>query len=304
MLQLLRFLIFYPINSICKFFLEVFVFDRQIRSILKGKLAKLYIKKYTDKITKKYLDNVSNGTYETIVWQYWNTGIESAPEIVKRCTDSVRKYTHKYKYVLLDNNNLKDYIEIPDFILEKRQKGIINEANFSDYIRTCLLEKYGGIWIDSTVFLTEDIPAFIMESKLFVFQNDLKIDLSGLNMASYFMVAKPNNELIRKLKSFLELYWRENLFAWNYFFYLHAFTLFTLNDQSVKNMFSKIPFISFIPVQIFQGELLNPYSIERWEQIKKISFAHKLSYKTNVYNKHNLNIEGTFLEKLLNGDLK
>ena len=304
MLQLLRFLIFYPINCICKVFLEVFVFDRQIRSILKGKLAKVYIKKYSDKITKKTFANVSNCVYEPIIWQYWNTGIDSAPEIVKRCSDSVRKYTHKYKYVLLDYNNLKNYIEIPDFILEKRKKNIIKEANFSDYIRTCLLEKYGGVWIDSTVLLTEELPDFILESELFVFQNDLKIDLAGLNMASYFIAAKPNNEMIRKLKSFLELYWRENIFVWNYFFYLHAFTLFTLNDKSVKNIFSQIPFISFIPVQIFQNELLNPYSKKRWEQIKKISFAHKLSYKTYVYNKHNLNPKGTFLEKLLKGDLK
>ena len=75
-------------------------------------------------------------------------------------------------------------------------------------------------------------------------------------------------------------------------------------NKEIRNAFSKIPFFSFIPVQMFQKELLKPYNTERFEQIKRISFAHKLSYKTHVLSKHApMVIKDTFYEKLVEGEL-
>ena len=46
------------------------------------------------------------------------------------------------------------------------------------------------------------------------------------------------------------------------------------------------------------------YDEKRWEQIKKVSSVHKLSYKTHVLcKKGEMQIEGTYYEKLINGEL-
>ena len=55
--------------------------------------------------------------------------------------------------ILLDENNLKEYVQIDEMVYQKKNKGIIGMALFSDIIRLSLLSAYGGIWCDATLFL-------------------------------------------------------------------------------------------------------------------------------------------------------
>lgn len=297
-------MIFFPLNCLCKALLEVCVFNRQIRRVLKGNLAKIYLKRYLKKAMKlHYEPQELEANSETIIWQYWEQGLENAPEIVKICVDSVEKYKNGHKHLILSRENIKDYVDIPDYIWELNDKKVIKSAHMSDIIRTYLLAKYGGVWIDATVLLSKDLPNYVTDSELFVFQNELKIDLDGLNMASYFMAAKPHNEIIVRTQHLLNEYWKENCFLNNYFMFLHAFTMVSQANENLRKMYKNIPFFSFIPVQRFSEELLNQYSEARWEQLKSISPFYKLSYKSNVLNKNNKDIKGTFMEKLLNREL-
>ncbi|MCX4275931.1 MAG: glycosyltransferase [Candidatus Gastranaerophilales bacterium] len=308
MFAYLRTFAFSFLNSLCKIFLEVFIFDRQIRRILKGKLAKSYLKKYVKKAYKAKLPVFTNAAgeaqNETTIWQYWEQGVENMPDIAKACVNSVEKHKNGCKHIILDKESVKEYVKIPDIIWKLNKKGVIKSAHLSDVVRTYLLCEYGGVWIDATVLLTDDLPEFITSAELFVFQNDLRIDLDGLNMASYFIAAKPHNEILERTRLILENYWAENRFLNNYFMFLHAFTMVTQFDSNSKEKYGKIPFFSFIPVQMFQKELLKPYNTERFEQIKRISFAHKLSYKTHVLSKHApMVIKDTFYEKLVEGEI-
>lgn len=300
-----RTIVFSSINSICKIFLEIFIFDKQIRRILKGKLVKIYLKKYVKDALKINIEkNEKKHNDKIIIWQYWEQGMENAPDIVKACVRSVEKYKNGHEHIILDRNSIKKYTDIPEYIWDLNKKGIIKSAHMSDIIRTNLLIKHGGVWIDATVLLTDDLANYITDADLFVFQNDLKIDLDGLNMASYFIASKPHNKVLERTQGLLNKYWKENRFLNNYFMFLHAFTLVSQANKEMKEEFLKIPFFSFIPVQMFQEEVLNKFDENRWEQIKKISSVHKLSYKTNVLSKNKkMKIEGTFYEKLINGEL-
>lgn len=299
----IRSIFFKTINSIFKVFIELFIFDKQIRRIIKGKSAKLYLKKYVKKACKITLKPTEEKEKPRIIWQFWEQGWENAPEIIKTCSASVEKHKNNCEHIYLDMNNLKEYVDIPDYIYDLKEKGIIKSAHFSDIIRTYLLCKHGGTWVDATVLFTDELPEYIIKADLFVFQNSLKEDLDGLNMASYFMSAKPNNFIMLCCKTLFELYWKENLFLNNYFMFLHAFTMITQATKENKEAFLKVPFYSFLPVQRFQSELVDKYCPERFEQIKKMSFAHKLSFKSRVLNKKNKDIENTFLEKVINGEL-
>ncbi len=294
---------FKTINAIVKIFLEIFVFDKQIRRILKGKSAKLYLKKYVKKACKITPKEPQDKEKPRIIWQFWEQGWDNAPQIIKSCTESVEKHKNNCEHIYLDMNNLKDYIEIPDYIYKLKEKGIIKSAHFSDIIRTYLLCKHGGTWVDATVFFTDDLPEFIIKSDLFVFQNELRLDLDGLNMASYFMSAKPNNFIMLCCKTLFEIYWMENLFLNNYFMFLHGFTMITQQTKENKDAFLRIPFVDFVPVQRFQSEIIEQYDKEKFELVKKRSFAHKLSFKQKVLNKKNKELDKTFLEKLLDGEL-
>ena len=367
--MLIKSLFWQLINSIVKICLEIFVFDRKIRRILKGNWAKFYLRKYVKKgvsfsphpnpllkgegitnVVQNTLNNnldcheeqsssrnddgldddtplsltlslgegmtkslpksallkgegmtenvqTQNREITNVIWQYWESKDGSVPPLVQACLNSVDKFKGDRKRILLNPDNVKDYVDIPEIFWRMREKGLIKTAFFSDILRACLLIQHGGIWMDATVLLTEELPKYITDADLFVFQNDLKIDLDGLNMASYFIVAKPNNQiLVQTLKS-LEYYWKENRFLINYFTFLHAFTMVT---QKNKELFAKVPFFSFLPVQQMQGELLNKFDESRWEQLKKISGVHKLTHKQSVLTKKKeIQIEGTFFEHIL-----
>ena len=291
--MLIKSLFWQIINSIVKICLEIFVFDRKIRRILKGNWEKFYLRKYVAKGCKDFNKTLSlalsqgEGMTKTvqslqeisphpnpppikggneacdvqkdepqIIWQYWESKDGSVPPLVQACLNSVDKFKGNRKRIILNPDNLKDYVNIPEIFWQMREQGLIKTAFFSDILRTCLLIQHGGIWMDATVLLTEELPQYITDADLFVFQNDLKIDLDGLNMASYFIVAKQNNPILVQTLKAMEAYWKENRFLVNYFTFLHAFTMITLRN---KEIFAKVPFFSFLPVQQMQGELLNTF---------------------------------------------
>ncbi|MDR2784250.1 MAG: capsular polysaccharide synthesis protein [Treponema sp.] len=111
------------------------------------------------------------------VWTYWWQGEQHMPELVKACYNQLNKNANGHKIVVITRQNYKDYISLPEYILEKVEKKIITVTHLSDIVRACLLYAYGGLWIDSTVFTTKALPEFTHETELY--------SLRRLNDANY-----------------------------------------------------------------------------------------------------------------------
>lgn len=296
--MLIKSLFWQIINSIIKICLEIFVFDRKIRRILKGNWAKFYLRKYVVKGCKDFNKTLSlkgRGDMPTI-WQYWESKDGIVPPLVQACLNSVDKFKGNRKRIILTYDKLKDYIDLPQNIYELKENGKMNLAHFVDIVRTALLIKYGGVWIDSTVLLTEELPDFV-ESDLFFFQNDEKVDLDGLCGTNYFIAAQPDNIILKQTLASMLAYWKENRFLVNYFTHMHIITMVARRN---KDEWAKIPFFSFYPVQRLQTELLNPFDEKRWAQLKRTTPIHKLTHKRKVLSKKKeIKIEGTFFEHIL-----
>lgn len=97
--------------------------DYEVRKVLWQEHASSKIKPYL-----KYKDTDVEGLsfpendVENPIWIYWNKGIEQAPIIVQKCYESVCKHSNQ-KIILLNDQNLADYIRLPDYI-EKKKDGI------------------------------------------------------------------------------------------------------------------------------------------------------------------------------------
>ena len=90
-----------------------------------------------------------------IVWWCWLQGLDNAPDIVKACLRSLQRHLPKdYEIRIIDEHNWKEWVTLPQYIVEKRSAGRIPAALFSDLLRLELLIKYGGTWIDATVLCT------------------------------------------------------------------------------------------------------------------------------------------------------
>ena len=84
------------------------------------------------------------------VWFCWLQGIDSAPKLVQDCYNSIRYWLKDKEIIVITKENYKQYVEFPDYIIEKWEKGIISNTHFSDLLRLELLIRHGGLWLDAT----------------------------------------------------------------------------------------------------------------------------------------------------------
>ena len=106
-----------------------------------------YLLKYKNILEKEPNDFEISNDNQNYIWQYWHQGKDNAPRIVKTCLKSVEKYSENQTIKVLDKNDLYNYVELPSYIIEKFEKGIIPYTQYSDIVRCALLVKYGGNWI-------------------------------------------------------------------------------------------------------------------------------------------------------------
>ena len=134
----------------------------------KGTLKRVMNVYGQQEVVKKYIDNTDNLLKKNSpigdtsnIWVCWWQGEENMPEVVKVCYRSIKKLSGKHPVVLITEDNLKDYVQLPQFIMDKYAAGIISRTHFSDILRFYLLKEYGGIWMDITNFLTAEIDSFV-----------------------------------------------------------------------------------------------------------------------------------------------
>ena len=162
---------------------------------IQKKLKKKYGKLQSDfKLEKREGDSI----LQQMIWIFWWQGMDNAPLVVQKCYDSVKRNFPDWKITVLTADNYQDYVSFPNYIEEKRNKGIISLTHFSDLMRLELLIKYGGLWLDATVFCTgHNIPRSILKSDIFVFQTQKPgADGHATLMSSWLIYAKANNHLL------------------------------------------------------------------------------------------------------------
>ena len=230
-------------------------------------------------------------------WIYWHQGFENAPEIVKACRRSVEKNLKGYKIILLDKSNLFDHIELPDFIMQKFEKGIIPLTQFSDILRTYLLYAYGGLWLDSTIFLTSDIPQEIKNADYFMFKTTVAIKYY-LPCQSWFIAAKEaKNPFIYKMLNCQLKFWHTSNKLKDYFYYFVIIKILIEDDKAFAKSWDSIPYFCDSEPHYLQRQLAKPFDQNVFNHIKSRTFCHKLTYKVpeNIRK-----AKGTFYEHLIN----
>lgn len=247
---------------------------------------------------KEYQKNVQNDMerkQSNKVWICWLQGIENAPEMVKICYQSLEKNLHDKEIVLLTEENYRNYVTFPDYIQRKIDQGIISKTHMSDLLRLELLIKYGGTWIDATVYCSGDnYPDYVFESDLFVFQ-DLKPGLDGhaTSISSWFMSACTSNPILCLTRAMLYDYWKKKNCMVDYFL-LHDF--FQLAIEAYPEEWKRVvPFSNSIP-HILLLRMFDEYDEKIWCAVKKMTCFHKMTYK---YSKEQENIKGTYWRKIL-----
>lgn len=250
-----------------------------IRLSTQLKIQKRLRKKYVSKLEKFPYKEVKNKKHikNKTVWICWLQGIENAPDLVKACYESVCKNLKNWNIVVITSKNMYEYIDVPSYIIEKWNKGIISNTHFSDVLRVELLARHGGLWVDSTVLCTGSIPNYIEESELFIYQC-LKPGLDGhcIVGSNWLIYSESNNVVMCAIRLLLFEYWKSNNRLLDYFVF-HHFMSITL--EYFKKEWNEIPKVPNDLSHILLLQLFDLYNEKTYKHIKQFVTFHKLSYK-------------------------
>ncbi len=257
-----------------------------------------YLDKYMSYEYKESYNFQPNGKVKEnrTIWICWFQGLDKAPLLVKKCVDSVmRNKPEDFSVILINWDNLYDYIFIPSFIQEKVVSGNISLTHFSDIIRTEMLYQYGGCWIDATVYCSDMIPRYMLERELFVFKWS-SFDKSILKMSSWWLCAKKMSKLLYDMRSLLYGYWINEQELMNYFLFHIIFSKLVDNSSFYRNIYLNVPYFNNSNSHVLCGKLALEYNEEEWKILKDTSRVHKLTYKRrfmkgDIYNYYSALLE-------------
>lgn len=241
------------------------------------RLYQLVKKKFKYSMSREALEVCNNEKRENTIWVCWFQGIENAPEIVKCCYDSLVEYNKKANIVVITDENYKQYVNLPDYVIEKYESGVITRTHFSDILRAALLYQNGGLWVDSTMLFTGEIPDYVWNGEMFVFK--IFNPETRQVASSQFIYAKQNNEILGRTLLGLYEYWKKHNGLITYYLFHYFFAVAVESTEVCKKIWSEVPNYYSELNHLLQRELFCEYSDLKWGYFKKVSFVHKLSYK-------------------------
>jgi len=254
--------------------LEILRLATQLK--VKQRLVRKYKKKLLE-FDSRY-DSNAQKEQSNKVWICWLQGMENAPELVRSCYQSVQANLKGRDIILITLENMTEYVQFPQYIIDKWQSGQITDTHLSDLLRLELLIKYGGMWLDATVICTTaDIPDFYFTSDLFFYQC-LKPGRDGHStiMSSWLISASSNNKVLMATRYLCYCYWKTNQSLVDYFLF-HNFMTMALEHYE-KAWMAVVPKDNATP-HVLSLRLFDDYDKAIFEQIVAQSPFHKLGYK-------------------------
>ena len=185
---------------------------------------------------------------------------------------------------------------MPDYIREKYKDGNFTTTHFSDLLRLELLYMYGGCWIDATVYCSEKIPTYMLESQFFMFKTSV-VSTSVLKGSSWWICARKGENIIKETRTLLYNYWKDEIKLRNYFI-LHIAMARVINESSFNRAtYNNAYSVCNSDPHILWGVMGKEFDEDAWLIVKSNSKIHKLSYKRrfirgDIYNFYEALIDG------------
>lgn len=242
-----------------------------------------YLKNLLSPIIEKYEDDTYIGEKQdnAPIWICWWTGEENAPQLVKQCIKSIRRNAGTHPVHMITEQNYIHYLEIPDFIIDKVNNQDMCIANFTDYLRVSLLEKYGGLWLDATIFCRGPIPEHYFNDSVFTCKSPYAPNgyLSNGRWTSFCLGGWKKNVFYQFFKEALECYWKQNSCSVDYLLVDYMIEIAYRYLEVVREGFEKIQ-INNVHRDDLQAAMNQALPAEEfWNVIQNDTILYKLSWR-------------------------
>lgn len=251
-------------------------------------------KRFSEEV-ERYLEqviNVADGTMHpgqsvqkigdsSPIWTMWWQGEDKMPPLVSACIHSVKKNAGSHPVIVLDQNNWTRYITLDPAQLNAFQTGKITITHLSDLFRVELLKKYGGIWMDSTLYMTESFDPCLAAYPLWT--THIRQVPTGIQWSDnwsklwsgYFIASGADSPLFIYLSDALKQYWRKYDCLIDYLLLDRFINMATRHYPFIKHELENVP-INNEGILAMQPALDKPAS--DWTPPEN-TWLYKLSWK-------------------------
>lgn len=207
-------------------------------------------------------------------WSCWWQGMEEAPDLIKACINSQKRYLPKEtELIIITQDNYRDYVDFPQWLLDRVEDGRVTLTTFSDVIRASLLYKYGGIWLDSTILLTEALPPDFWDYDVFTIRE--------FRYCLPFMGGKSGQKFYRFLMEGFLYYYRNYEYTKYYLLVTYLLDIAMNQYPDVREKYDRLPAKSM--------------GVSNIKNFDSLSYHMHETYTPEVYRKY---MEGIYIHKL------
>ena len=246
--------------------------------------------------------------FPKIIWTMWQQGEAQMPETVKASMKTIKDFAKRNgcEFHLLTNDNLEQFVDIPKDITEKYIKKELSPAHYSDIVRFSLLYKYGGIWMDATLFVSHYATLEMFEGDFFSLNhppldtNKMERTVCDYKWSGYCLTGKKGKSYFKHIREIYIYYVRK------YPLFLHYLMMdyFILSEYDsnleFKTLVDELAILAPAERVFFLREYADkPFDENEWKEVLKTTPIMKTTYKIN---KDTL-IPGSYLDKLFHGEL-
>lgn len=257
-------------------------YDLKILELLKKE--NLDIIEYYTTNKNMITDEIKDNDY---IWFFWWQGEEEMPQLVRSCYESIKKHAGKHEVIFLSKYNFHKYTELPDYILKKVYDKKYSLTHFSDILRMNLLSINGGIWLDATIYITDDFTKKI-DKKYSIYTRKSKNSteyISNGMWSTYFIATSKNNILPTVCYDILRNYWNNHNTMIEYLMTDYIIYLLYNEIPCIKKQIDSVPYNNE-GVHNLEATLGDEFEIQMYEDMCKQSCIHKLNWKKKYVNKN------------------
>ena len=179
--------------------------------------------------------------------------------------------------------------------------GIIDYTKISDILRVSLLAKYGGTWVDATIYMKEEFDSSLLLQNYYTIKTggieDYSPNISNNRWKGFFLSG--NSSLFSFTRDFFFEYYSRYDIAVDYLLIDYIFDIAYKYDEKIKNQMLELeksnPNLFWL-----ESHLGDEFDQKVWDNITETTKAFKTTYKLSGKIKSNKN---NFYSKLIDGKL-
>jgi hypothetical protein len=219
------------------------------------------------------------------IWCLWLQGWANAPDLVQACGASWRQHNPDWQINYLSRATLNAHLGELPHLQAMFARNLPVEA-LSDVLRIELLSRFGGVWVDSTVYCLRPLDGWIndaMPTGFFAFNRPTPDRM----LSSWFLAADNGSYIIDAWRRKTLAYWRDRAERDQYFWFHDLFAEAYQSDQKFQAIWDATPKLSadgphcFAPYeqQLFRSVNHHDRLIVETAQIPMLKLTHKVEHE-------------------------